>query len=84
MPSALCKFSALHKKNSFRIDWIDLLAVQGSLKSLLQHQSSKTLILIIHTHTHIYIYIYREREREGNGNPLQYSSLENLMDGEAC
>ena len=26
---------------SFRIDWIDLLAVQGSLKSLLQHRDSK-------------------------------------------
>ena len=30
---------------SFRIDWFDLLAVQGSLKSLLQHHSSKALIL---------------------------------------
>ena len=30
---------------SFRIDWLDLLAVQGTLKSLLQHQSSKALIL---------------------------------------
>ena len=30
---------------SFRIDWLDLLAVQGALKSLLQHYSSKTLIL---------------------------------------
>ena len=30
---------------SFRIDWIDLLAVQGTLKSLLQHHSSKTSIL---------------------------------------
>ena len=30
---------------SFRIDWLDLLAVQGSLKSLLQHHSSKALIL---------------------------------------
>ena len=27
---------------SFRIDWLDLLAVQGTLKSLLQHHSSKT------------------------------------------
>ena len=27
--------------NSFRIDWLDLLAVQGTLKSLLQHHSSK-------------------------------------------
>ena len=30
---------------SFRIDWFDLLAVQGTLKSLLQHYSSKTSIL---------------------------------------
>ena len=30
---------------SFRIDWIDLLAVQGTLKSLLQHHSSKASIL---------------------------------------
>ena len=30
---------------SFRIDWLDLLAVQGTLKSLLQHQSSKASIL---------------------------------------
>ena len=30
---------------SFRIDWLDLLAVQGTLKSLLQHYSSKASIL---------------------------------------
>ena len=30
---------------SFRMDWLDLLAVQGTLKSLLQHLSSKALIL---------------------------------------
>ena len=30
---------------SFRIDWLGLLAVQGTLKSLLQHHSSKALIL---------------------------------------
>ena len=30
---------------SFRIDWFDLLAVQGTLKSLLQHHSSKALII---------------------------------------
>ena len=40
---------------SFRMDWLDLLAVQGTLKSLLQHQSSKASILwcsdlfIVHT-----------------------------------
>ena len=30
---------------SFRIDWIDILAAQGTLKSLLQHHSSKASIL---------------------------------------
>ena len=30
---------------SFRMDWLDLLAVQGILKSLLQHHSSKTSII---------------------------------------
>ena len=30
---------------SFKIDWFDLLAVQGTLKSLLQHHSSEALIL---------------------------------------
>ena len=30
---------------SFRIDWLDLLAVQGSLKSLFQHHSSKAPVL---------------------------------------
>ena len=44
---------------SFRMDWLDLLAVQGTLKSLLQHHSSKQSILlrsaffIVHnSHTH--------------------------------
>ena len=31
--------------NIFRMDWLDLLAVQGTLKSLLQHHSSKASIL---------------------------------------
>ena len=31
---------------SFRMDWLDLLAVQGTLKSLFQHYSSKTSILL--------------------------------------
>jgi len=31
---------------SFRMDWMDLLAVQGTLKSLLQHHSSKASILL--------------------------------------
>ena len=43
---------------SFRIDWLDLLAVQGTLKSLLQHHSSKASMLqgsaffIVHFHVH--------------------------------
>ena len=42
---------SLHPSNeysgliSFRMDWLDLLAVQGTLKSLLQHHSSKASIL---------------------------------------
>ena len=31
--------------NSFRMDWLDVLAVQGTLKSLLQHHTSKASIL---------------------------------------
>ena len=43
---------------SFRMDWLDLLAVQGTLKSLLQHHRSKASILqcsaffTIHSHIH--------------------------------
>ena len=42
---------------SFRMDWLDLLAVQGTCKSLLQHHSSKASILrhsaffMVHIHT---------------------------------
>ena len=44
---------------SLRMDWLDLLAVQGSLKSLLQHHSSKASILqhsafFIVQHSHLY------------------------------
>ena len=34
---------------SFRIDWFDLLAVQGTLKSLLQHHSSKHQFFSAHS-----------------------------------
>ena len=34
-----------HPRQIFRMDWLDLLAVQGTLKSLLQHHSSKASIL---------------------------------------
>ena len=39
---------------SFRMDWLDLLAVQGTLKSLLQHHSSKASILHSPTLTSIH------------------------------
>ena len=96
---------------SFRIDWLDLLAIQGTLKSLLQHHSSKASVL---QHSAFFIvhlsYLYtttgktkaltrrtfvgkvmcllfnmlsRMVIREGNGIPLQYSCLENPMDGRA-
>ena len=34
-----------HPRLIFRMDWLDLLAVQGTLKSLLQHHSSKASVL---------------------------------------
>ena len=45
-----CSFSIIPSKEipgliSFRMDWLDLLAVQGTLKSLLQHHRSKASIL---------------------------------------
>ena len=39
---------------SFRMDWLDLLAVQGTLKSLLQHHSSKASILRCSAFSHPY------------------------------
>ena len=39
-------FRWIFRMISFRIDWFDLLAVQGTLKSLLQHHSSKASILL--------------------------------------
>ena len=45
---------------SFRMDWLDLLAVQGTLKSLLQHHNSKasvlwhsTFLLVQHSHPYM-------------------------------
>ena len=37
---------------SFRMDWLDLLAVQGTLKSLLQHHSSKALDFLVLSFLH--------------------------------
>ena len=76
------------------MDWLDLLAVQGTLKSLLQHHSSKASILqrsafFIFQLSHLYITQDRRvmvkssdkmwSTEEGNGKPLQYSCLENPM-----
>ena len=49
---------------SFRMDWLDLLAVQGTLKSLLQHHSSKASILwrsaFFTMSLYIYMHIYMQ------------------------
>jgi len=46
---------------SFRMDWLDLLAVQGTLKSLLQHHSSKASILwhsaFLQSNSHIHTWL---------------------------
>ena len=96
---------------SFRMDWLDLLEVQGTLKSLLQHHSSKASILwhsalfiiqILHPYMTIgkttaltrrtfvgkvmsllFNMLSRLVIGGGNGTPLQYSCLENPMDGGA-
>ena len=54
---------------SFWNDWFDLLAVQGTLKSLLQACSLKVRILQ---------HWQNVSTGEGNGKPFQYSCLENL------
>ena len=38
-------FQSIFRTNFLRMDWLDLLAVQGTLKSLLQHYGSKAIIL---------------------------------------
>ena len=63
---------------SFRMVWLDLLAVQGTLRSLLQHHSSKASILwrsafFIAQLSHPYM------TTGCNGKPLQYSCRENTM-----
>ena len=42
---SITPFNEYSGMTSFRIDWLDLLAVQGTLKSLLEHHSSKASIL---------------------------------------
>ena len=42
---SISPFNEYSELISFRMDWLDLLAVQGTLKSLLQHHSSKASVL---------------------------------------
>ena len=63
---------------SFRMDWLDLLAVQGTLKHLLQHHSSKNQL--VNADDVDSILGLERAPGEGNGNPFQYSCLENHMD----
>ena len=44
--SSICPSNEYSELISFRMDWLDFLAVQGTLKSLLQHHSSKASILL--------------------------------------
>ena len=60
---------------SFRMDWLDLLAVQGTLKSLLQYHSSKASILwcsvfFIVRLSHLYVAAGSQREES---RPWQWS-----------
>ena len=77
---------------SFRMDWLDLLLVQGTLKSHLQHHNSKASILqrsaLVAQPSKAsacnagYLGSIPGSGRasgEGSGNPLQYSCLENSM-----
>ena len=76
--------SSEHPGLILRMDWLDLLAVQGTLKSLLQHPSSKASILWHSAANVLCIYsVFKLVPGEGNGTPLQYSCLENPMDGGA-
>ena len=68
---------------SFRMDWLDLLAVQGTLKSLLQHHSSGCSDGKASAGNAGDLGLMPglgRSPREGNGNPLQYSCLENSVD----
>ena len=63
---------------SFRMDWLDLLAVQGTFKSLLQHYSSKASILqgsaffMVHSHIHTWLL---EKPKLWLDRPCQQSNV---------
>jgi len=51
---------------SFRVDWLDLLAVQGTLKSLLQHHSSKASILQCSAFFMVQLWGWGSKPHDGN------------------
>ena len=67
---------------SFRMDWLDLLAVQETLKSLLQHHSSKASILwcsafFIVQLSHLVTYFVENRwGNDGNSDRLYFLGLQ--------
>ena len=66
---------------SFRMDWLDLLAVQGTLKSLLQHHSSKASILWrsalwSNSHIHTCFCIYLPSNDETGCHDLCFLNVE--------
>ena len=73
---------------SFRKDWLDLLEVQGTLKSLLQHHSSKACFPCGSAGKESACNVgdlgsipgLGRCPGEGKGYPIQYSGLENSMD----
>ena len=61
---------------SFRIDWFDLLAVQGTLKSLLQHHSSRASVL-----QHSAFFMVQLRGQEGSKESLSLVRVEPFWEG---
>ena len=55
---SISTFNEYSGLTSFRIDWLDLLEVQGTLQSLLQHHSSKESILLSFVYGPILISVY--------------------------
>ena len=71
---------------SFRVDWLDLLAVQGTLKSLLQHHSSRASVLqcsafftVQLSHPYMNIHIYTQIKPIGSVSLVQLCSETNCL-----
>ena len=70
---------------SFRMDWLDLLAVQGTLKSLLQHHSSKASILWHSAFftvqlSHISVTVYEKKNKNFHHRKMKTSEKERRME----